>query len=136
MKESQNTMRDTLLLIGRILLVVIFVTSGANKLFGLEGTAGYIASKGLPMATALALLAALAELGLGLAIAAGFKTRLAALGLAAFTLLTIPFFHDFWNMADQARAMNQLQAMKNLSIVGAFLAVAAAGAGRYSVDRA
>jgi putative oxidoreductase len=129
-------MRDTLLLIGRILLVVIFVTSGANKLFGLEGTAGYIASKGLPMATALALLAALAELGLGLAIAAGFKTRLAALGLAAFTLLTIPFFHDFWNMADQARAMNQLQAMKNLSIVGAFLAVAAAGAGRYSVDRA
>jgi putative oxidoreductase len=129
-------MRDTLLLIGRILLVAIFISSGFSKLFGLEGTAAYIASKGLPMASTLALLVALAEIGLGLAIAIGFKTRLAAFGLAAFVLLTIPFFHDFWNMADQARAMNQLQAMKNLSMVGAFLALAAIGAGRYSVDRA
>jgi len=129
-------MRDTLLLAGRILLVVIFITSGATKLFGLEGTAAYIASKGLPMASALAVIVALAELGLGIAIAIGFQTRLAALGLAVFTLLTIPFFHDFWNMADQARAMNQIQAMKNLSMVGAFLALAAVGAGRYTVDRA
>lgn len=131
-------MKDALLLIGRLLLVAIFISSGLEKIFvfGLEGLAGYIGSKGLPMPSVLAPLVIVAELALGVAIAVGFKARYAAFGLAAFTFLTIPFFHDFWNLADQARMDNQIHAMKNLAIVGAFLMLAVAGTGRYSVEKA
>lgn len=128
-------MRDTLLLIGRILLAVIFIISGATKFYALGATAGYIASKGLPLAWLLAPVTAVAELAFGLAIAIGFQTRWAALILGGFTLLTIPFFHDFWNMADQDRTLNQIQAMKNLALVGAFLILAGVGPGRVSLDR-
>nr|WP_275552360.1 DoxX family protein [Microvirga brassicacearum] len=132
--ESQ-TMRDTLLLIGRVLLVVMFIKSGFDKFFSLEGTAAYIGSAGLPMPSVLAPLTAIAEFGLGLAILIGYQTRIAAFALAAFALLTIPFFHAYWNMTDQARMLNQIMAMKNVSLAGAFLLLAGAGAGRYSVDR-
>jgi putative oxidoreductase len=128
-------MWNTAYLIGRVAVVAIFIMSGGSKLMNLSGTAGYIASKGLPMPEVLALAAALAELVLGLAIAVGFKTRLAALGLAAFTVLATLFFHDFWNMEGQARAANLISAQKNLSIVGALLMLAAVGAGRFAVDR-
>lgn len=129
-------MRDMLLLIGRILLVAIFISSGLTKFFDLGGTAGYIASKGLPLSFILAPIVAVAEVGLGVLIAAGFRTRLAAYALAAFSLLTILFFHDFWNMTGTDRMMNQIQAMKNVAMIGAFLIVAAVGPGRLSVDRA
>jgi putative oxidoreductase len=111
------------------------VLSGASKLLSLDGTAGYIAAKGLPVPFVLAALAGLAELGLGLAVAVGFKTRLAALGLAAFTVLATLFFHDFWNMTDADRAMNLIQAQKNVAIVGALLMLAVVGARSYAVDR-
>ena len=138
---TQTTIRtgsafsDTALLIGRIALVAIFLTSGFSKLTGLEGTAGYIGSKGLPAPMVLAVLAGLGEVVLGLMIAVGFKTRLAALGLVVFTIAATVFFHNFWDMQGAARAANLIQAFKNLSIVGALLMLAAAGAGPYAPSR-
>lgn len=129
-------MRDTLLLIGRLALVAIFIMSGVGKLMGLAGTSGYIASKGLPAPMVLAVLAGLAEVLLGLAIAIGFKTRLSAYALAAFTVVATVLFHDFWNMEGPARMQNMISAQKNLSIIGGLLVLAAVGAGRYSADRA
>ncbi|WP_112663111.1 DoxX family protein [Microvirga flavescens] len=128
-------MRDILLLVGRILLVLAFISTGFSKFMNLGGTANYIASSGLPAPFVLAVLSGLVELGCGLAILVGYQTRLAALGLALFTLATIPFFHHFWNMTDQARMANEIQAWKNLSLVGAFLMLAGVGAGRLSIDR-
>jgi len=64
----------------------------------------------------------------------GYKTRAAALVLAAFTVATILFAHNWWTMEGAARAANLVQANKNLAIIGAFLMIAAVGAGRYSVD--
>ena len=129
-------MRDVLLLVGRILLVAIFIYSGFGKFLALGDTASYIASKGLPLSYVLALGTAVAEVGLGLMIAAGFRTRLAAFALAAFCLVTIPFFHDYWNMTGMDRMTNQIQAMKNVAMIGAFLILAGVGPGRLSVDRA
>jgi len=128
-------MRDVLLLIGRVLLAAMFVKTGLDKFFALGDTASYISSAGLPLAFLLAPLTAIAEVVLGLAIIVGFQTRWAALGLAIFCLITIPFFHAFWTMADQARGLNQLLALKNLSIAGGFLVLAAVGPGLLSVDR-
>ena len=118
----------------RILLSLIFVLAGFSKLTGLEGTAGYIASKGLPMPAVLALGSGLLELLAGLAIAVGFKARIAAAVLAAFTLVASLLFHNFWAMPADQVMVNQLMFMKNLAIIGGLLLIFAHGAGPASVD--
>jgi putative oxidoreductase len=125
---------DGLLLIGRIMIAVMFIFSGFAKFMDLAGTAGMIASKGLPVPMVMAGLAAAAEVLGGLMIVFGWQTRIAALGLIVYTALATFFFHDFWNMADQARQDNMIHAMKNLSVAGGFLMLAAVGAGRFSID--
>lgn len=125
---------DALLAVGRIALAVIFVMSGLEKFMDLAATAGAVASKGLPMPSVLAALAATTELGGGLLIVLGWQTRVAALALAIFTLITAYVFHDFWHMEGAARESNLIHALKNLSIFGGFLMLAAVGAGRYSID--
>lgn len=94
-----------------------------------------IGSKGLPMPQVLAALSAAVELGGGVLIVVGWQTRIVALALGAFTLVTAYFFHDFWHMPPGAEHTdNQIHALKNLSIFGGFLMLAAVGAGRYSID--
>jgi putative oxidoreductase len=122
-------------LVGRILLAVIFLISGFGKIAGYDGTAGYMAAKGLPMVGVLLPLTILTEIGGGLALAVGFKARWAALLLAAFTILAAIIFHDFW-AAEAAQKMNQqINFLKNIAIAGGMLSVFAFGPGRYSVDK-
>jgi len=129
-----NTLQNPLALLGRILLALIFITSGFGKIGGFEGVVGYIASKGLPMPSVVAALTILIELGGGLAIAFGFMTRWAALALAVFTLLAGLIFHAYWAVpADQVMNM-QINFWKNVAIAGGFLALAAFGPGAISVD--
>ena len=129
-----NTLQNPLALIGRILLALIFITSGFSKIGGFDGTVGYIASKGLPMPAVLAALTILVELGGGLAIALGFMTRWAALALALFTLLAAVIFHTYWAVPADQVMMQQINFWKNVSIAGGFLALAAFGPGAISVD--
>ncbi|TGD98223.1 DoxX family protein [Methylobacterium nonmethylotrophicum] len=121
--------------VARILVVVLFCVSGAQKLMNPAGVASAVASKGLPYPEVLAYLTIAAELGLGLLIALGFYARVASVLLAGFTLATIVFFHNFWSMSGEAVRMNQIQAMKNLSIIGGLLMIAAAGPGRFALNR-
>ena len=118
-----------ILLAARVLLAVIFILSGWSKFFAIDGTAGYIASVGLPAATLLAWGAAIFELVAGLAILVGFRTREVAWALAAFTLFAGFVFH--FQPADQ---MQMISFMKNLAIVGGFLALGQIGAGAFSLD--
>jgi len=121
-------------LIARILLALMFVMSGVSKLAGLEGTAGYIASAGLPLPIVLAVGAGLLELVAGIALAVGFQARIAALALALFTIVATVLFHNFWAApADQA-FVQQLMFMKNLAVTGGLLFVFALGAGPASID--
>jgi putative oxidoreductase len=121
-------------LVGRILLALIFITSGFGKIGGFEGTVGYIASKGLPVASVVAALTILVELGGGLAVLFGFLTRWAALALAVFSLLAGFIFHAYWGVpADQVMGQ-QINFWKNVSIAGGFLVLAAFGAGAISID--
>ena len=122
-------------LVGRILLALIFITSGFGKITGFEGTVGYIASKGLPLPQIGAIIAIVVELGGGLMLAIGFKARWAALALAIFTLAAAFMFHDYW-AADAAQKMGQqINFWKNISITGGMLLAFAFGPGRYSVDK-
>ena len=127
-------LQSTTVLVGRILLGLIFVLSGFAKISGFDGTAGYIASKGLPLPQLVAALTIVVELGGGLALMAGLYTRQAVVALAAFSLLTAVFFHNFWAAPQGEQMMQQINFMKNLAIAGGMLVVAAFGPGRLSLD--
>ncbi|MGZ8259179.1 MAG: DoxX family protein [Caldimonas sp.] len=128
------TIQNFTVLAGRILLGLLFVLSGFGKMAGFDGTVGYIASQNLPLPSVVAALTILIELGGGLALVTGFYTRQAALLLAAFTLLAAFIFHAFWAVPDAAKMMQQISVLKNLSIAGGLLVLAAFGPGRLSIE--
>jgi putative oxidoreductase len=135
-EKRMNVQRDWAALLGRILLAVMFVISGYGKLTGFDGTAGYIASKGLPMPQVLAGVAVLIELVGGLAIILGWKTRWAALAIIVFLLVITPIFHNYWAAPPEQMMGQQINFMKNLSILGGMLLLLGFGPGRISVDKA
>ncbi|MEQ1660585.1 MAG: DoxX family protein [Hylemonella sp.] len=129
-----NTLQNPLSLIGRLLLAALFLPAGISKIGGFAGTAGYIASKGLPLPEVGAAIAVAVEILGGLALILGFGTRLAALALALFTLVATFIFHNYWGVpADQA-FVQQLMFYKNIAVVGGLLVLAAHGAGAWSLD--
>lgn len=129
-----DSVKSPLALVGRVLLALMFITAGYSKLTNLGGTAGYIASGGLPFPAVLAVGVGLLELVGGLALAAGFKARWAALALGLFTLLASVLFHKFWAVAPEQQMVQYLMFMKNMAVAGGMFVVAALGAGPLSVD--
>jgi putative oxidoreductase len=130
------TMQDATLLIGRLLLVVLYVVSGLGKWGDLSGTAATIAGKGFPLPYLCAMLAATLEVAGALAIAFGVAARPTAAALFAYTLVTAFIFHAFWGLPDEAAAkMQSLNFMKNLGLAGGLLMLAGMGAGRFALMR-
>ncbi len=126
---------DFLLLVGRVALAAMFIYAGYGKFADVAGTAAAIAGKNLPMPQVLAIAAGAVELLGGALVVLGWQTRLAAILLFLFTGASTFLFHNFWDLPEGAeRAAEMIQAMKNLSIMGGFLLLAAAGPGRLSVD--
>jgi putative oxidoreductase len=126
---------DAMLAIGRVVIAIMFVMSGLEKFMDLGATAAMIGSKNLPMPYVLAVLTACLELGGGLLIIVGWQTRIFALLLAVFTAAAAYFFHDFWHLPPgPEHTNNMIHFMKNVSVIGGFLMLCAAGAGRYSLD--
>jgi putative oxidoreductase len=130
-----NTTTNALALIGRILLALMFVLAGFDKIGGFAGTAAYIASKGLPVPQVLAAGTIAVEVLGGLMLVIGWKARWAALALAGFTLLASVIFHNYWAMPAEQQMVNQLMFMKNLAVAGGMLMIIAFGPGAWSVDR-
>jgi len=122
------------LLVARLLMAMMFVAAGISKLTGLEGTAGYIASVGLPAPQVLALATGLFEVVAGVLLIIGWQARWAALALAAFTVLASLIFHRYWSMPADKQMIQQLMFFKNLAITGGLLFVFAFGAGTLSLD--
>ncbi len=116
--------RDPLSLLARAMLAYIFIVEGVGKIAGYAGVADYMEAQGV--SGRLLPLVILTELGGGLLVLFGFKTRWAAIALFGFCLLTALFFHLG---ADQA-----IQLQKNVAIAGGFLALALLGPGEWSLD--
>jgi putative oxidoreductase len=127
--------QDTLALIGRVLIALLFVPAGFGKIGGFAGVVGYIGSVGLPLPALGAVIAIAVELGLGLLLLVGYKTRIVAILLAVFTVATAVIFHNYWAMPADKAYVNQLMFFKNIAIAGGLFAIAALGAGRFSMDR-
>ncbi len=115
--QDSSQYSDAVALAGRVLLSAIFLLIG------------YIAAAGLPLPQLAYALAVLIELGGGLALLAGYQTRIAAAALALFSVAAAFGFHA--NFGDQNQMVHFL---KNLAIAGGLLQLVAFGSGRWSVD--
>ena len=113
--------------VGRVLIAFMFVMSGIGKIFDYASTAGYMEAMGVP--GALLPIAIIVEVLGGIAIIAGWQTRLAALALAGFCVVSAVIFH-----ADFADQNQMISFMKNIAIAGGFLFLVAHGAGAYALD--
>jgi putative oxidoreductase len=127
-----STLQNTAAVAGRVLLGLLFVVSGFGKITGFAGTAAYMASKGMPMAEVLLVGAIVVELVGGLMLVAGWKARWAALAIFAFLIPATLIFHNPLGADAQAQ---MTQFLKNLSIMGGMLLVAAFGPGAWGADR-
>ena len=111
------------ILIGRILLGLIFVGSGAaGHLKETEATAGYAESRGVPNSKLLTQVSGVLILAAGLGVIFGVFADLAALGMVAYSLIAAFMVHHFWTDTDEiTQTMEMSMFMKNLSIAGGAL---------------
>lgn len=131
---TTTSLQDTLALVGRIMIAYLFIPAGFGKLMGFAGTVGYINSVGLPLPQVGAVIAIVVELGLGIALLLGYKTRIVAIVMALFTVAAALFFHKYWSAPDAMKMMQTINFNKNIAIAGGLLAIAGFGAGRLSID--
>ncbi len=129
-----NRLSNPLALAGRILIALMFVPAGFQKIGGFAGTVGYAASVGMPMPQVGVAVALVVEIAGGLALLLGWCTRWAALALAFFTLVASFFFHAYWSVPADAAMVQQLMFWKNVAVTGGLLGFAAHGAGGWSID--
>ncbi|HEY5804600.1 MAG TPA: DoxX family protein [Lysobacter sp.] len=102
-------------LAGRVLVASVFIAMGSYRLLTWAG--------GDPIGSAT-IIASIAELVLGLLIAAGWQLRWSA-SLAAIAMLVDALVsHPFWSLAGPERGAQLLHFMKNVSIIGALLLLA------------
>ena len=112
---------------GRLLISIIFLMAGISKITGYAGTQAYLESAGVP-GLLLPLVIGLEILG-AVALMIGYRTRLAALLLAGFTVVSALLFHNMFVDSSQT-----IMFMKNLAIAGGLLLLVANGPGLVSVE--
>lgn len=115
------------LLAARILLGLLFLLAGLGKMGDVAGFGGYMATGGIP--AFLAWPVVLFEILAGLALIAGFQTRIAAVALALFCVVSGVLYH--FDLGDQ---MQVTQLLKNLALAGGYMALVITGPGALSVD--
>ena len=126
---TSNSNSGVVPFVGRILVAAIFILSGLGKIGAPAVTQGYIAAMGLPAPLLAYIGAIVVELGGGLLLLAGYRTKLIAAALALFSIVTAFIFHHA--LADQNQMIHFL---KNFAMAGGLLQFVAYGAGRISVD--
>ena len=125
---------DVLLLLGRVLLGWIFVTSGWRKLMDIPGFAATMPRRGLP--EFLGYVAPPVEFIGGLMILFGVATRYAALLILLFTIVATFSSHRYWDFTDAAQRQQQNSHFwKNVSMMGGQILLFLTGGGRYAFDR-
>jgi len=126
--------KNSLPLLGRILLALPFFFSGLNKIFAWKQTAGYMAAKGFPLVPLFLLGAIVLEIGGSLCLIFGFRAKLGAAALLIFLIPATLIFHNFWAFGGAERQGQMINFMKNISLMGGLLFVLAFGPGPLSFD--
>jgi putative oxidoreductase len=128
-RSQSNSLTMYLPALGRVMLALIFLISGVGKVFAPGPTQAYIAAAGLPLPPIAYVIAIIVEIGGGLLLVLGYRTRTVALVLAVFTIATALGFHH--NFADKSQ---MTQFLKNIAIAGGLLQIVAFGASSFSLD--
>lgn len=131
-----NTVKgqDAALFAARILISLLFLIFGWEKLTHYSGTLHYMVSVGAPWPALATLIAIVMEFFVALAIMAGIATRPLAILLAIYTFGTALIGHHYWTMTGMARFENEINFWKNISIMGGLLGLYVTGPGRYSIS--
>ncbi len=129
-----DALKDVTILVARILLALLFLIFGWDKLIDFSGTVQYMVHVGAPLPTLATIVAIFMEVVVALAITVGLWTRPLALLMALYTLGTALIAHHYWNMTGMARFENEINFYKNISIIGGFFLLYASGAGRFAID--
>jgi putative oxidoreductase len=126
---------QTVLLVGRVLMALLFVIFGYMKLTNFGGTVGYFTKWGFPLPQVVAVIAIVAELGGGILLVVGWKARAVAWILAVYVVIAAAVAHRYWTY-EAAQVFAQTSFFyKNLAITGGLLYLAVMGPGRYSIDK-
>ena len=126
---------DELIMAARVLLMLLFLLFGWQKITSYTHTAALMAQLGAPLPTVSAAIAIVMELFVGIAILVGFLVRPLAILLLAYTLGTAIIGHHYWNMSGEARFENMINFYKNVAICRGLLLLWVTGAGRYALDK-
>jgi putative oxidoreductase len=126
--------KDELILLGRVLLMILFLLFGWSKLTDFSGTVKYMVAEGAPLPTISAIVSIIIELFIGIALVIGYYTRLLALLFALYVLGTGLIGHHYWTMPSNEVEDNMINFYKNISIMGGLLLLCVTGPGKYSVD--
>jgi putative oxidoreductase len=125
---------ELVILIGRVLFSLLFLSSGINHLTQRVGMTAYAKGAGVPMPDVAVTATGLMILAGGLSVLLGFYPRLGAWLLVAFLIPVAFTLHKFWGLPDPAQAANQrAHFMKNMSLAGAAMMIAYFGTGPYSL---
>ncbi len=125
---------DTVLLIGRLAMGIIFFQSGFAKLTGLGAFVGSLGNRGVPFPDFWGPVGAISEFTGGALIILGLGTRYAAALIVLFVIIATAISHRYWEFAEPARRLQQGQFYKNLAITGGAMFLFICGAGRISLD--
>ncbi len=136
MKQSEVKGADGILLAARVLLSLLFLIFGWQKLLAYSGTVQYMTHVGVPLPALATLIAIVMEFFVSIAIILGVATRPLAVLLAIYTLGTALIGHHYWTLTGMDRFENEINFYKNISIIGGLLALYVTGAGRYAIDSA
>jgi len=115
--------------LGRILLSIIFLASGVQKIVNWNATEEKMADEGIVIVPVLLGVAVLFEIAGGLSILLGYRMRVGAILLVLFLIPATLIFHDFWMLEGQERQTQMIHFMKNLTIMGGLLYVIATKGG-------
>lgn len=129
-----DALSNFVVVVGRILIALIFVRAGINKLGSIDATAAEMAKGGIPLSNILVYGAIVMELGVGLLLMVGLFARCAALALFFYTLVLALIFHAYWAAPAAQARMQASFFFGHLSMMGGMLMVVAFGAGALSLD--
>lgn len=120
-------MEIALLLVGKVLYSLLFVTSGINHFINRDAMSGYAQFKRwpAPMASVLISGVILIVAPIVFILGLGWLSYVALGLLALFLLATAVGFHNFWTIEDPQQRMNErISFYKNVSLLGATIVIA------------
>ncbi len=131
--RANEILQNSLLLVGRICLALVFVVAGWGKLTSFSATAASLVAMGVPASEFALALIILVELGGGIFLIMGFYSRFFACLMLLFTVVATFTYHNFWFMGGTAAKLHMTQFLKNAGLIGGMLYVMVNGPGKFSI---